>query len=232
MLLMKWQNLNTKARGYYRDREVIEYIRLFEVLSIEQISVLSFMSIRNREYRLNKVRARMKVLCDNEKVGCVKIRSMNGYTSCYFCDIKNNNPIHDINRNWGLIWLMKEYQEKYKLSEIKFEYVIGNLQADGFIEMSRYINDNDKVFYFIESDRVGSKNKFDKVKKYNNLYVSNKYCSENWVKYSKHFPWVLIVSDSDRKKDMIKRIVRDENINGLKFRVMTIDWIKDKLLNY
>jgi len=98
----------------------------------------------------------------------------------------------------------------------------------------------------IESDRVDSRNKFNKIKEYVDIYREGRYKNEFWYKKVRRFPNILIVCDSEKKKDKIieiekrdniKFVIYDENIEkevklNLKFIVLTVDEIKREVINY
>jgi len=217
--------MKTRKKGYYRDSEVKRSIEIFEILSTEQIYVLHFNNIKNIDYGLNKVRERMR-----KTKGVKKKRLDFKLPTFYFYKIKMSNAIHDVNRNWGFLYLIKLYQDKYKFNDLKIEYVIEDMQSDGFIELVRYIDDKDKIYYFVESDISDSNNKFEKIKKHNDLFKRNGYIHEDWVKSSKHYPHILIVTDNNKKKDKIIELIEIENTENLMFIVITVDEIRAKLL--
>lgn len=224
VLLVK--EMKTKRKGYYRDNEVKRSIEKFEILSTEQIYVLHFSNIKCIEYGLNKTRERMR------KMRGVKKRRLDfRLPTFYYMEGKSkmNNAIHDVNRNWGFIYLIKLHQDKYKFDGLRIEYVIGNVRSDGFLRLCRYIDDKDVVYYFVESDMSGSKNKFDKIGKYNELFRSKGYINEDWVRDVKHFPHVLIVIDGEGKRREIEDKIKKENIEGLEFIVLSVDEIKTRL---
>ena len=138
---------------------------------------------------------------------------------------------------------MYKFKEYYKFVDIKNEYVFKcGQRADGIIGFKNYVT-NEYRYVIIESDRVDSRNKFNKIREYVDIYKEGRYKSEFWYKKVNRFPNVLIVCDSEKKKlkvldiekrDNIKFVVYDESIGkevklSLKFIVVTIDDIKKKL---
>jgi len=218
--------LKTRKKGYYRDNEVKRSIEKFEILSTEQIYVLHFNNIKCVEYGLNKTRERMR------KMKGVKKRRLDfRLPTFYYIEGKGkmSNTIHDVNRNWGFIYLIKLHQDKYRFDSLRIEYVIGNVRSDGFLRLVRYIDDKDVVCYFVESDISGSKNKFDKIIKYNELFRSKGYINEDWVSVVRHFPHILIVIDDESKKKEIEDRVEKENVEELEFIILSVDEIKTRL---
>lgn len=85
-------------------------------------------------------------------------------------------------------------------------------------------------FYFIELDINRSGHDFGKkVKKYNELFTSGAYMNQWWVPLSKRFPAIIVVTTGRVKT--IKEKIERENVNGLEFRVYSLDQIKEECLN-
>ena len=232
--------MNTRQKGYYRDKCIVEVIEMFECLNTEQIYYLFFTSIK---YGIVKCRERLRILKEKEKINSIRV----DINECnyYFTNKKSKFMIHNINRNWGYIYLlyMYKFKEYYKFVDIKNEYVFKcGQRADGIIGFKNYVT-NEYRYVIIESDRVDSRNKFNKIREYVDIYKEGRYKSEFWYKKVNRFPNVLIVCDSEKKKlkvldiekrDNIKFVVYDESIGkevklSLKFIVVTIDDIKKKL---
>jgi len=232
--------MNTRQKGYYRDKCIVEAIDQFECLNTEQIYYLFFTSIK---YGIVKCRERLRILKEKEKINSIRV----DINECnyYFTNKKSKFMIHNINRNWGYIYLlyMYKFKEYYKFVDIKNEYVFKcGQRADGIIGFKNYVT-NEYRYVIIESDRVDSRNKFNKIREYVDIYKEGRYKSEFWYKKVNRFPNVLIVCDSEKKKlkvldiekrDNIKFVVYDESIGkevklSLKFIVVTIDDIKKKL---
>ena len=232
--------MNTRQKGYYRDKCIVEAIDQFECLNTEQIYYLFFTSIK---YGIVKCRERLRILKEKEKINSIRV----DINECnyYFTNKKSKFMIHNINRNWGYIYLlyMYKFKEYYQFVDIKNEYVFKcGQRADGIIGFKNYVT-NEFRYVIIESDRVDSRNKFNKIKEYVDIYREGRYKNEFWYKKVNRFPNVLIVCDSEKKKvkvleiekrDNIKFMVYDESIGkevklSLKFIIVTIDDIKKKL---
>ena len=232
--------MNTRQKGYYRDKCIVEAIDQFECLNTEQIYYLFFTSIK---YGIVKCRERLRILKEKEKINSIRV----DINECnyYFTNKKSKFMIHDINRNWGYIYnlYLYKYKEYYKFVDINNEYVFKcDQRADGIIGFKNYVT-NEFRYVIIESDRVNSRNKFNKIKEYVDIYREGRYKNEFWYKKVNRFPNVLIVCDSEKKKvkvleiekrDNIKFMVYDESIGkevklSLKFIIVTIDDIKKKL---
>jgi len=243
MLENNFKYMNTRQKGYYRDKCIVETIEMFECLNTEQIYYLFFTNIK---YGIVKCRERLRVLKEKGKINSIRV----DINECnyYFINKKSKFMIHDINRNWGYIYLLYLYKfkEYYKFVEIKNEYVFKcGQRADGIIGFKNYVT-NEYKYVIIESDRVDSRNKFNKIKEYVDIYRNGRYKNEFWYKKVNRFPNVLIVCDSEKKKlkileiekrDNIKFVIYDENIGkenklSLKFIVLTVDEIKREVINY
>jgi len=235
--------MNTRQKGYYRDKCIVEAIEMFECLNTEQIYYLFFTNIK---FGIVKCRERLRVLKEKGKINSIRV----DINECnyYFISKKSKFMIHDINRNWGYIYLlyMYKFKEYYKFIDIKNEYVMKcGQRADGIIGFKNYVT-NEFRYVIIESDRVDSRNKFNKIKEYVDIYRSGNYKKEFWFDKVRRFPHILIVCDSDKKKekileiekkDNIKFVIYDERIgkevrNSLKFIIVTVDEIKKEAINY
>ena len=233
--------MTTRQKGYYRDKCIVDIIDEFGVLTTEQVYYLLFSNIN---YGMVKCRERLRILRNKDKINAVRVDI--NECNCFYVDRKPNKYLeHDLNRNWGYIYLLRyvgDNHKYYKFNEIRNEYVMcGNiLRPDGIIGFKNYVTNGHKYF-FIESDRVESNNKFVKVSNYNEIYKNKLYLNEYWFKLVDRFPHILIVCNSEKKKNKVMKIVEIDNIeynyiengkvknNGLKFIVKTVDEIKLEL---
>jgi len=238
--------MNTRQKGYYRDKCIIEAIEEFEVLTTEQIYYLIFTNIK---FGIVKCRERLRILKEKSKINSIRV----DINECnyYFINNKYKNNrfiVHDINRNWGYIYNLYLYKQKeyYKFVDIKNEYVFKcGQRADGIIGFRNYVT-NEHRYVIIESDRVDSRNKFNKIREYVDIYREGRYKNEFWYKKVNRFPHVLIVCDSEKKKSKVLEIEKRDNIKfvgidesigkevklSLKFIVITVDEIKKEVINY
>ena len=241
MIENNFKYMNTRQKGYYRDKCIVETIEMFECLSTLQIYLLIFTNVK---CGIVKCRERLRVLKKKDKINSVRLDiNMCNY---HFIDKKSKFMIHDINRNWGYIYLLYLYKQKeyYRFIDIDNEYVMQNniQRADGIIGFKNYVT-NEYRYVIIESDRVDSRNKFNKIKEYVDIYREGKYKNEFWYSRVKRFPNVLIVCDSEKKKLKILEIEKRDNIEfigidesvgkevklSLKFIIVTVDEIKKYL---
>jgi hypothetical protein len=184
------------------------------------------------KYGLVKCRERLRKLVEFKKIqrGRVDISQ-----PAYFYTITKPSLTqldHVIQRNWAFIWLKMNCKSWEKFNHLENEYVLGSLRADGFCQIENKHNiEQPNKFYFIESDKTGSKNQFNKVKVYNEMYQSKVYLQEYWAEAATKFPFVLVVTDSPTKALKIKASIKQDNKNDIKFQVITLNEIKIELLN-
>lgn len=218
--------LNDRLRGFHRDRDVLESIRTYEVLNTEQVYILHFSELR---HGLKKARERLRKLYNIKRINRGRLDLTE---SCYYYDGKRPNGIeHIINRNWGFIYLLHQANQWERMADWRREYSIGPLQADGFLGLHNSFTKMNR-YWFVESDRSASNNKFEKIRLYNELYKSDSYLRESWakLKITSRFPTVLIVTDTDKKASHIQRLIEQENKENLLFEVITIESIKELLI--
>jgi len=218
--------MNTRQKGYYRDKLIVETIEQFEVLSTEQIYYLFFSDIK---YGMVKCRERLRQLRNKNKI--VTLRLDINECSYHFINKKPYYLQHNVNRNWGFMYIinMVKCECKYlKFNEIRLEYYMKcGIRTDGIIGFKNYVT-GEYRYWILESDKVDSKNKFNKIKNYNDKFGINGegYRNEHWFKRVERFPHILIVCDNVKKRDKILNIIDEENVKGLKFIVVTVDEIK------
>jgi len=240
---MKIDKMNTRKKGYYRDKLIVEAIEEYEILTTEQVYLLFFSSIK---YGIIKCRERLRKLVSRKKISSIRL----DINECnkFYVDKLPKFLEHDINRNWGFLYLLKMVEREhkyYKYSDMKKEYIMDcGRRPDGIIGFKNYIS-NEYMYFIIESDRVESKNEFMKIINYNDIFKNRDYENEYWFNRVNRFPHILIVCNSDKKKDEVLKKVEKDNIeykyydkNGilekkenLKFIVFTVDEIKEYLLN-
>jgi len=225
----KIKYMNTRQKGYYRDKLIVETIDNFECLTTEQIYYLFFFDIK---HGIVKCRERLRQLRKRNKI--VTLRLDINECSYHFIDKKPYYLQHNVNRNWGFMYIMNMVKMKYqylKFDEMRLEYYMKcGIRTDGIIGFKNYVT-GEYRYWILESDKADSKNKFNKIKNYNDKFGNNGegYKGEFWFKRVERFPHVLIICDNKKKKDKILNIIIDDNVKGLKFIVVTIDEIKKVL---
>lgn len=135
---------------------------------------------------------------------------------------------HLLSLNWVYVWLSAGLKPWEQIHCFEYEVNFKILQADALCAIKNTVTGKFK-FFFVELDR--SSNDFDKVLKYNELYGSEGYAGHWWAELANRFPPILIVTTSTRRAAHIRERIKKENTNGLEFRVMLIDEIKEGLIN-
>ena len=231
--------MTTRQKGYYRDKCIVDIIDDFGVLTTLQLYLLFFSSIK---YGVVKCRERLRILKGKGKINNIRLDI--NECAIHFTNkkYKNNRFIsHDINRNWGFIYLLRYMNNNYKyykFNDIEIEYVMEcGKRPDGIIGFINYVT-NEYKYYIIESDKFESNNKFMKVINYNEIFKNKLYLNEYWCSRVKRFPNILIVCNSENKKEKVLKSVEIDNIkydyidngvkkrSGIKFIVKTVDEIK------
>jgi hypothetical protein len=237
MLLLKDSDIKfmrTRQKGFYRNKEIVYFLKeYFKILTTEQIYVLFFSNIKNYEQGINKTREVMRKLRKDKKLNLKWARQDFNEPNYYYFE-KKHNPDHEINRNWGFIYLLNKFKSYHKFNDLRTEYVLGLLQADGFIELRNFVTDK-LLCFFIESDIANSKNQFKKIKKYTEMHMNRIYKREKWSLEVENFPDILVICDTEKRVDKVKEYVKRDNkrVDGkpeLIFEVIGVDQIKKELL--
>lgn len=206
--------MNLVQQGYSRDKRILQEIEERGSLTTEQIAVSMF----NGSQALRKCQQRMKKLTDAKRVKRTKVNATGSYV--YYVDKKSGRLEHLISTNWVYIWLKIKLSKWESMWYWQYEMVYPNLRCDGFSGIKNSFTNRIR-FYFVELDR--SNNAWDKTVKYNTLYESEGYAGSFWVQHAKVFPTVLCVTESENRKVLIEKSVKEENINNLNFKVMLLD---------
>lgn len=218
--------MQTKQKGFYRKKEMVTYLRdYFKVLTTTQFYLLFFSDIKHGLIKTREVLRKMRM---DKGLGLKVSRQDFNYDNYYYFDRKPYNPDHAIQRSWAMIYLMWKYQKYHRFESARVEYVLGELQADGFLEL-KSIKDGKLLCWFIESDIVSSKNRFNKAIKYGNMKVSKVYKREKWSVNTDYFPDVLVVTDSDKRVKTLERYVKNDNKVGMDFKIVSLGMIKREL---
>jgi hypothetical protein len=221
--------LNSRQIGFQRARAIRESIDQFGALVIEQLVAMHF---NGMEYGIVKARERMRKL--SERNGHISKEKLDTSGRLYYYPTgsrpQHNSAFHVINRNWGFLYLIQGKKDYQKVVDLDTEYDLDILVADGFIGLlNTFTNVTD--YWFIESDKASSKNKFEKVLKYTEYYKSGKYKLEHWATKAKRFPGVLIVTDTPTKAKKIMELIEKQNTEGIRFKVITVEEIKTEIMS-
>lgn len=207
---------NPKQKGLARDRAILNAIEDYQALNTEQVRSLFFNDI---EYGQRKAQERLLKLYRNGKLQRKKIDDI--YT--YYFDKHPGMIKHLIGTNWIRIWASKSLSSWEKLHSWNYEQDYGILRCDAFMAIKNTVKESYN-FTFIEMDR--GTNAFDKAKKYNKLYESDKYTHWWWVRLTGRFPSILVVTLSEARKRLIQDEIEGCNSNGIEFQIKLLDEIK------
>lgn len=215
--------LTNHKKGSHRDRELYSLLESQVALNTEQIWLLLF---KNNCKRI--VQRRLKKLVENKKISRFRVSLDESYV--YYVNRKPGQLEHVLGVSWAFTWINLTLNSMEKLHcfdrEVK-DYKL--IRPDAFVGIKNLWFDS-YSFYFIEIDIVESGNDFSlKVKKYQELYNSESYVNMWWVPLSKRFP-VIIVITTGRVKTIQEKINK-ENVNGLEFRIYSLDQVKEVCLN-
>jgi hypothetical protein len=220
--------LNLRQVGSQRLNDIKNSLETYQALTVEQVMAMHF---RDLKYGGNKARERLQKLSQTYK-SVQKERLDTSGKLYYFYEKRpqHNSAAHVINRNWGFLYLTQGKKDYEKVVDLDAEYNLDMLVADGFLGLhNTFTGVTD--YWFIESDKASSKNKFEKVLKYTEYYKSGKYKLEHWASKTKRFPGVLIVTDSATKAKRILGLIEKQNAERIRFKVITVEDIKTEIMS-
>ena len=214
--------MNTRQKGCYRDKAILEAIETRKALDTDQVAALLF---RDMKHGRRKAQERLLKLFKGGRVKRCRTALTEPY--CYFTGKKNGRLEHLLALNWVYVWFMAGLKAWEQIHCFSYEANYKLLQADAFVGIKNTVTGKFK-FYFVELDR--SQNDFDKVRKYNQLYQDGGYTDRWWAGLTDRFPAVLVVTTSAKRAVGIQERVKKENPAGLEFKVMLLSEIKEGLL--
>jgi hypothetical protein len=220
--------LNLRQVGSQRLNDIKNSLETYQALTVEQVMAMHF---RDLKYGGNKARERLQKLSQTYK-SVQKERLDTSGKLYYFYEKRpqHNSAAHVINRNWGFLYLTQGKKDYEKVVDLDAEYNLDMLVADGFLGLhNTFTGVTD--YWFIESVKASSKNKFEKVLKYTEYYKSGKYKLEHWASKTKRFPGVLIVTDSATKAKRILGLIEKQNAERIRFKVITVEDIKTEIMS-
>ena len=218
---MQVGQMSHRKHGYYRDNSVIERVVSHRCLNAEQVQVLLF-SLTTSGKR--KCQQRLKRLTDQLRLRRFRYSFEEPYA--YFrTEIKQIE--HTVLLNWVVIWIERGLKSWEEIYSVNYNYGMGILIADCFIAIKNTITGIFR-FIFIEMDIHHPENQFDKVRKYNRLYENIP--DQWWIKLTKRFPAVLLVTNNERKLKKINELIKSENKNGLEFRSYLVGNLRKEVL--
>jgi len=212
--------LNLVQRGYHRARNILFQIEDYKIMSIAQVIQLYF------PFATGRRKAQEVLLKLHRKGKLERWRGEEGY--CYSLEPKTGRADHTVLVNWCRIWFEKRLKSWEGIHRFVYEDDYGFLRSDAFVAIKNKTTGKLK-FWFVEADL--SKNKFDKVSKYNKLLeqINQGKLERWWIKLTDGFPWILVVTTTQARKEKILSHIAEENKHGLEFRVYTLDELKGEL---
>ena len=214
--------MNTRQKGCYRDKAILEAIEVRKALNTDQITALLFRDIAQGR---RKAQERLLKLYKGGRVK--RCRTALTEPFCYFVGKKNGRLEHLLALNWVYVWFTAGLKAWEQMHCFSYEANYKLLQTDAFAAVKNTVTGKFR-FYFVELDR--SQNDFDKVRKYNQLYQDDGYTGRWWSELTDRFPTVLVVTNSTKRAAHIRQRVEKENTSGLEFKVMLLDEIKEGLI--
>ena len=213
--------MSHRKHGYCRDNEIAWRVGSHKCLNAEQVQVLLFPLTASGK---RKCQQRLKRLTDQLRLRRFRYSPEEPYA--YFQkEIKQIE--HTVLLNWAVIWIERQLKSWEEIYSVDFNYDMKILITDCFIAIKNTITGQFR-FLFIEMDIHHPGNEFDKVRKYNRLYENIP--DQWWVKFTKRFPAVLLVTNNERKLKKINELVKLENKNGLEFKSYLVGDLRREVL--
>ena len=213
--------ISHRKRGYYRDNEIAWRVGSHKCLNAEQVQVLLFPLTASGK---RKCQQRLKRLTDQLRLKRWRYSLEEPYA--YFQkEIKQIE--HTVLLNWVAIWIERQLKSWEEIHSLNYNYDMKILIADCFVAIKNTITGSFR-FLFIEMDIHHPGNEFDKVQKYNKLFENIP--DQWWVKLTKRFPAVLLVTNNERKLKEINKLIKSENKNGLEFRSCLVGDLRKEVL--
>jgi hypothetical protein len=198
----------------------LQTIEQWGVLNTDQVQALLF---KDMAYGQRKAQDRLLYLHRTGKLQ----RKMVAGSYCYYLDPKGLLK-HRIGVNWIRLWTEQRLPDWEKIHSWSYEQDYKTLRCDGFAAVKNKLTGTFR-FSFIEMDR--GTNAFDKVMKYNKLYIEEKYTSWWWVKLATRFPPVEVVTVTPTRKQSIQSEIERANEHGIEFKVVLLDDIRKEVMN-
>jgi DNA-binding Lrp family transcriptional regulator len=215
--------LSNHKKGSLRDKNLFRLLESQGALSTEQIQLLLF-----RDNVPHTARRRLKKLTDTGRIRRTRISIDEPYY--YYADKKPGQFEHVLGVSWIYVWIMSTLTNMERLHcfdrEVK-DYKL--VRPDAFAGVKNLWKDSIS-FFFIEMDIDESGNDFGiKVRRYNDLYISENYLNQWWVPLSKRFPPIIVATTAKIKK--LQEKIQKENVHNLEFRLYSLDQIKEECLH-
>lgn len=217
--------MSDRAKGFYRDRAIVELINQHRCLNTEQVQALIFPGMRAGR---RKCQQRLKKLCDSGRLKRWRYSLEESYT--YHAGGDPGRLEHCVLLNWLIIWHRRSLKSWEELHSVTYEPDYKFIRPDALLATKNMVTGKYK-FYFCELDRAWSSNKFDKVQKYNELYASENYSGDWWVGHTEAFPPILIATTNEKQVKKIQDAIKKDNKHGLDFKVLLVNNLKMEVMN-
>jgi len=215
--------ISHRARGYYRDNEIVWRVSSHRCLNTEQIQILLFPMTASGK---RKCQQRLKILVGPKQKRLQRWRYDLEQPYAYYRE-RLEQMQHTVLLNWAVIWIERNLKSWEEIHSVSYNQGMGVLISDCFIAIKNTITGQFR-FLFIEMDIHHPANEFDKVRKYNKLF--EKLPEQWWVKQTKRFPRTLLVTDNERKLKKINELIESENRNGLEFKSYLVSNIRKQTI--
>ena len=217
---------STKLQGSRRASLILQTIEKWGALNTDQVQAMFFAVKENNEPFIYGLRKAQDILLTLHRAGKLQRKMVEG-TYCYFLD-KKGLLKHTVGVNWSRLWYEQNLAGWEKLHSWSYEQDYKVLRCDGFVAVKNNMTGTFR-FMFLEMDR--GTNAFDKVQKYNKLYIEEKYESWWWAKLTARFPPVQVVTLTPGRKDLIQSEIERANENGLEFKIVLLDDIRKEVMD-
>lgn len=212
------EKLSPNQIGFMRDRAIIQSLVEFKALDTNQIRVLHCPG----KAGLRKAQDRLQKLYAHKALNRVP-RAINQPYVYFIPPKRPQNLDHLIAVNWVYIYLHKVYEAiESWIREYKGWDSFG-VRPDALARIHG-------LYYAVEVDRAESRNRFDKIEKYNSLYEDHGEEVMQLLNNPPKFLRIIIVTTDIKRRGKIEELIKVNNQHGLKFVVKTLDSIVKECL--
>lgn len=210
--------MNNHQKGFRRVRDIVEAVERHGVLDAEQIECLIYRGVKSGQRQAQR---KLKKLHDANRLRRDRLAVDEPY---HYYVAKMQQARHRLATNWIYLWMQGNLKNWEQLHSWEYEPDYKILRADAMAAVKNKVTGK-FLFYFIEADL--SHNPFDKVKKYNDLYASERYAGSWWVRLADRFPAIIVATEVESRLKTIQRAIDEENVHGLEFRTHLLDHLKE-----
>lgn len=212
--------MNNAKKGLHRDNAIVASVQRLDIASTDQILALHFAGM-DAGYR--KACQRLQRLVELGRLKRWRVDDYSRY--CYFIDKRPDRWEHRLALGWAYVWLMRGCSPEEEMLAWTPEDVYESVRPDAFCAI-RNRHTRATRLYFVELDRAGSKNEWDKGAAYSKMFAQAEYTGRWWIPYADKFPMVLCVTDSHARIQEIQGRLDTSNPHGLRFEVHHMQTVK------